>query len=61
MMISPETYYEKHLKGKTKEQFMNAIRGLKEEIGRLKKHWKMKFLWIVFKCASEVRDLCLSF
>lgn len=33
MMISPETYYEKHLKGKTKEQFMSAIRGLKQYMG----------------------------
>lgn len=35
-MISPESYYEKYLKGKTKEQIMSAIRGLKQEIGRLK-------------------------
>jgi len=37
MMISPESYYEEYLKGKTKEQIMTAIRGLKQEIGRLKK------------------------
>lgn len=36
MMISPETYYEEYLKGKTKEQILSAIRGLKREIGRLK-------------------------
>lgn len=36
MMISPENYYEQYLKGKTKEQIMTAIRGLKQEIGRLK-------------------------
>ncbi|MBM7614171.1 hypothetical protein [Alkaliphilus hydrothermalis] len=36
MMISPESYYEQYLKGKTKEQIMTAIRGLKQEIGRLK-------------------------
>jgi len=36
MMISPEGYYEEYLKGKTKEQIMTAIRGLKQEIGRLK-------------------------
>lgn len=36
MMISHEGYYEKYLKGKTKEQIMTAIRGLKQEIGRLK-------------------------
>jgi hypothetical protein len=36
MMISPESYYEDNLKGKTKEQIMTAIRGLKQEIGHLK-------------------------
>ena len=36
MMISPKNYYEEYLKGKTKEQIMSAIRGLKQEIGRLK-------------------------
>lgn len=36
MMISPESYYEEYLKGKTKEQIMTAIRGLKQEIGRIK-------------------------
>lgn len=35
-MISPESYYEEYLKGKTREQIMTAIRGLKQEIGRLK-------------------------
>lgn len=36
MMISPESYYEMNLKGKTAEQIMRAIRGLKKEIGHLK-------------------------
>ena len=36
MMISPKVYYEEYIKGKTKEQIMTAIRGLKQEIGRLK-------------------------
>lgn len=36
MMISPESYYEEYLKGKTKEEIMTAIRGLKQEIGQLK-------------------------
>jgi hypothetical protein len=36
MMISLESYYEEYLKGKTKEEIMTAIRGLKQEIGRLK-------------------------
>ena len=36
MMISSEGYYEENLKGKTKEQIMSTIRGLKQEIGLLK-------------------------
>lgn len=36
MMISPESYYELNLKGKTAEQIMRTIRGLKNEIGHLK-------------------------
>lgn len=36
MMISPESYYEEYLRGKTKEQIMSAIRGLKQEMGRLR-------------------------
>ncbi len=36
MMISPEGYYEMSLKGKTAEQIMSIIRGLKNEIGHLK-------------------------
>ena len=35
-MISPEGYYEEYLKGKTAEQIMTTIRGLKKEIGHLK-------------------------
>ncbi|MCO4636255.1 hypothetical protein Si034_00276 [Streptococcus infantarius subsp. infantarius] len=36
MMISLESYYEEYLKGKTKEEIMTAIRGIKQEIGHLK-------------------------
>lgn len=36
MMISPEGYYEEYLKGKTKEQIITTMRGLKQEIGHLK-------------------------
>lgn len=36
MMICPETYYEEYLKGKTVDEIMSAIRGLKREIGHLK-------------------------
>lgn len=37
MMISPEGYYEEYLKGKSEEQIITVICGLKQEIGRLKK------------------------
>lgn len=36
MMLSPESYEKFYLKGKTKEQLLTKIRGLKQEIGRLK-------------------------
>ncbi len=36
MMISPESFYEEQLKGKTKEQIISVIRGLKRELGHLK-------------------------
>lgn len=36
MMVCPETYYEMNLKGKDEKQLLSAIRGLKNEIGRLK-------------------------
>ena len=36
MMIGPGAYYEFHLKGKNADQIMTVIRGLKQEIGRLK-------------------------
>ena len=37
MMICPESYYEMNLKGKDEKQLRSAIRGLKNEIGHLKK------------------------
>lgn len=37
MMICPESYYEMNLKGKDEKQLRSAIRGLKNEIGYLKK------------------------
>lgn len=36
MMISPESYYELHLKGKSEKEILFAIRGLKNQIGHLK-------------------------
>lgn len=41
-MISPEGYYEEHLKGKSAEQIMTAIRGLKQEIGHLRIRWNIR-------------------
>lgn len=37
MMICPETYYDKYLKGKNAEQILSVIRSLKREISHLKK------------------------
>lgn len=37
MMMSPESFYEYYLKGKTTEQIMTCIRRLKREIGHCKK------------------------
>ena len=37
MMISPETFYDDHLKGKSEREILAVIRGLKQKIGRLKK------------------------
>ena len=37
MMISPESYYEIALKGKTPQEIMKEIRSLKKEINRLKR------------------------
>ena len=36
MMISPETFYCEHLEGKSADEIQRVIRGLKQEIGRLK-------------------------
>lgn len=36
MMISPDGYYEEFLKGRSKEEILRTIRGLKKEFGRLK-------------------------
>ena len=33
MMISPEMYVETEIKGKSKEEMIKKIRGLKQEIG----------------------------
>ncbi len=37
MMISPELYYEKHLREKGQKEILREILSLKREIGRLKR------------------------
>ena len=37
MMISPETYYEMNLQGKSPKEIMEKIRSLKIQIGQLKR------------------------
>lgn len=41
MMISPESYYEMNLKGKTENEILTAIRGLKMKIGTSKTRWNI--------------------
>lgn len=36
MMISPESYFELYLKGKSEKEILSVIRGLKNQIGHLK-------------------------
>ena len=36
MMLSPESYYELHLKGMSEKEILSVIRGLKNQIGHLK-------------------------
>ena len=61
-MISPETFYEMNLKGKTPEQIMTVIRGLKREIGRLKnimEHPDYSTKTIIM-CPTESTQISLS-
>lgn len=60
MMISPESYYEEYLKGRTKEQIMTVIRGLKQEIGRLKNTMENPYAGIksVTHPSEEMRIQC---
>ena len=59
-MISPEFFYEDNLKGKTAEQIMTTIRGLKQEIGRLKNIAENPYHEIT-KCPTESTQIhCLQ-
>lgn len=61
MMISPETFYELRLKGKTPEQIMTVIRGLKQEIGRLKnalEHPDYKYREWAMQPSEDVQIAC---
>ena len=58
MMIDPETYYEYHLKGKTAAQILTAIRGLKQEIGRLKNTMENPDYQCMMHPSEDVRLWC---
>lgn len=45
MMISPESYYEDNLREKDAKQIRTIIRGLKNEMGRLKNIMEHPGLW----------------
>ena len=60
MMIDPETYYEENLKGKSAEQILSKIRGLKKEIGYLQNIVENPY----YKCqkhpSEAVQIMCLK-
>lgn len=59
MMICPETFYEMKLKGKTAAEIMTVIRGLKQEIGRLKNIAEHPEYQCLICPSEEVRIECL--
>ena len=58
MMISPETYYEEYLKGKTPEEILKAIRSLKREIARLKNIAEQPDFGCIIYPSESVRISC---
>ena len=58
MMISPETYYDEYLKGKTAEQIMSRIRSLKREINYLKNTMEHPEYQCMMHPSEEVRIWC---
>ena len=62
MMMSPDTFYEIKLKGKNAAQIMTVIRGLKQEIGRLKNIAEHPDYHIreVVTCPSEITQIYCS-
>ena len=58
MMISPETYYEEYLKGKTPEEILKAIRSLKREITRLKNIAEQPDFGCIIYPSESVRISC---
>ena len=58
MMISPETYYEENLKGKTPEEILKAIRNLKREIKRLKNIAEQPDFGCIIYPSESVRISC---
>ena len=59
MMIGPGAYYEFHLKGKKADQIMTAIRGLKQEIGRLKNIAEHPYYQCMMHPSEAVRISCM--
>ena len=59
MMISPETFYENKLKGKSAAQIMTVIRSLKQEIGRLKRIIEHPEYVCSIRPSEQVRISCL--
>ena len=61
MMTCPETFYEMRLKGKTPEQIMTVIRGLKREITKLKnfmEHPDYKYREWAVQPSEDVQIAC---
>ena len=58
MMIGPEYYYDKYLKGKSAKEIMSAIRSLKREINRLKNIAEHPEYLCTVHPSEEVRILC---
>lgn len=60
MMISPEGYIESEIKGKSKEEILRKIRGLKQDIGRLRNQIENGSIEdIVIEPSPETQLMCV--
>ena len=57
MMISPEGYIENEIKGKSKEEILRKIRGLKQDIGRLRNQIENASIEDIVICPSPETQL----